>query len=155
SADHVLLDVTHLPARTVAVRFPRISSFCLQHGLDITRQPIPVAPAAHYMMGGIRTNVWGETTLPGLYAAGECAATGVHGANRLASNSLLETLVFGKRIITRTQEVIEGAAPGALTPDASALQPSHGLPGDAPRATLRALQALMWEKVGITRSGAG
>ncbi|MCX6020147.1 MAG: L-aspartate oxidase, partial [Chloroflexi bacterium] len=154
AADHVLLDVTHLPARTISLRFPRISRFCLDHGVDMTQQPIPVAPAAHYMMGGVRTTTWGETTLPGLYAAGECAATGVHGANRLASNSLLETMVFGKRIIERTRQVLEGAAPQTLAPTPGALRPRLGhVRAAGPAATLPAVQSLMWERVGITRNG--
>src|SRR2546422_10358345 len=111
-ADHVLLDVTHLDRGPVIARFPQIYRFCLDAGLDITGEPIPVSPAAHYTMGGIRTNVWGETTLAGLYACGECACTGVHGANRLASNSLLETVVFAQRGIQRTGEAPGGSAPG-------------------------------------------
>jgi L-aspartate oxidase len=102
-SDRVFLDVTHLPARKVTTRFPHIYRFCLDHGLDITKGLIPVAPAAHYLMGGVKVNIWGETSIPGLYAAGETACTGVHGANRLASNSLLEVLVFSKKIIERTQ----------------------------------------------------
>ena len=109
-ADHVLLDVTHLERSHVIARFPQIYRFCLDAGLDITREPIPVSPAAHYTMGGIRTNVWGETTLPGLYACGECACTGVHGANRLASNSLLETVVFARRVVQRTVGAPGGSA---------------------------------------------
>src|SRR5437899_9237526 len=114
-ADHVLLDVTHLDRGHVIARFPQIYRFCLDAGLDITREPIPVSPAAHYTMGGVRTNVWGEGTVPGLYACGECACTGVHGANRLASNSLLETLVFAKRVIERTLASPETSA--APSPD--------------------------------------
>jgi L-aspartate oxidase len=96
-ADHVLLDVTHLSARLLEQRFPTIYARCRAEGIDPAAEPIPVAPAAHYLMGGIRTNLHGATSIAGLYAAGECACTGVHGANRLASNSLLECLVFGRR----------------------------------------------------------
>src|SRR5437867_7338331 len=81
----------------VRERFPTIASTCAGYGLDIGRDRIPVAPCAHYMMGGVKTDLWGRTSVPGLYAAGETACTGVHGANRLASNSLLEGLVFGAR----------------------------------------------------------
>jgi len=93
----VYLDMTALAARYLRRRFPKIYDTCLRYGLDITREPVPVSPAAHYIMGGVRTDLDGRTTLPGLYAAGEVACTGVHGANRLASNSLLEGLVFGAR----------------------------------------------------------
>src|SRR5262249_41943977 len=78
-------------------RFPRIYATCLNYGLDLATDVAPVCPAAHYMMGGVKTDLWGRTSVPGLYAAGETADTGVHGANRLASNSLLEGLVFGAR----------------------------------------------------------
>ena len=94
---HVFLDLSEIQPELIRSRFPNIYQTCLQYGLDITTQPIPVAPAAHYMMGGITTNLWGQTSIPGLYAAGEVANTGIHGANRLASNSLLEGLVFGGR----------------------------------------------------------
>lgn len=93
----VYLDLSGIPTNTIRNRFPNIYETCLRYGLDITTQPIPVAPAAHYMMGGILTDLNGQTKVPGLYAAGEAASTGVHGANRLASNSLLEGLVFGSR----------------------------------------------------------
>ncbi len=101
-SDRVYLDVTHLPPGQTAARFPQIMRYCAQNGLDITKERIPVSPAAHYMMGGVKTNAWGETNVRNLYAAGETACTGVHGANRLASNSLLETIVFAKRVINRT-----------------------------------------------------
>jgi L-aspartate oxidase len=94
---HVLLDLTHMSEGYMQRRFPTIYARCCKEGINPAREPIPVAPAAHYLMGGIRTNLYGATTLPGLYAAGECACTGVHGANRLASNSLLECLVSGSR----------------------------------------------------------
>jgi L-aspartate oxidase len=146
-ADHVVLDVRHLGAGRVTARFPQIYRFCLDAGLDITREPIPVSPAAHYTMGGIRTNTWGETTLRGLYACGECSCTGVHGANRLASNSLLETVVFAKRVIERTQAGPGGCA--AATPGARRL--SEPRAGEAPPLTKEALQGLMWRDVGIVR----
>jgi L-aspartate oxidase len=94
----VFLDLSKMRPEVIKERFPNIYDTCLQYGLNIITDPIPVAPAAHYMMGGVMTDLWGRTSIPGLYAAGEVAATGVHGANRLASNSLLEGLVFGGRI---------------------------------------------------------
>jgi L-aspartate oxidase len=97
NSNHVYLDLTHLDGGFVKNRFPRIYATCLQYDVDITRELIPVSPAAHYSMGGVKTDIDGATNLAGLYAAGEVACTGVHGANRLASNSLLEGLVFGAR----------------------------------------------------------
>src|SRR3989475_1709992 len=94
---HVYLDMTAKSEGFVEKRFPRIYATCASYGLDLASDVAPVCPAAHYMMGGVKTDLWGRTSLPGLYAAGETAATGVHGANRLASNSLLEGLVFGAR----------------------------------------------------------
>lgn len=99
-APHVWLDVTRFPAEELMQKFPNIYATCLSRGIDIAKQPIPVVPAAHYMCGGIQTDLFGRTRLKGLYAAGEVASTGVHGGNRLASNSLLEGLVFGSRICT-------------------------------------------------------
>ncbi|MBI4216512.1 MAG: L-aspartate oxidase [Chloroflexi bacterium] len=151
-SDHVYLDVTHLPASTVTTRFPQIYRFCRSHGLDITRQPIPVAPAAHYMMGGVRANSWGETNIPHLFVAGETACTGVHGANRLASNSLLETIIFSKRIISKT--AAGNASPRPLTPEAIPLPERHPAKRLLP-LSLPSLQALMWDKVGMVRTRAG
>jgi L-aspartate oxidase len=95
---HVYLDLTHLEGGFVRRRFPRVYETCLRYGVDLTREPAPVHPAAHYSMGGVRTDLYGRTSIEGLYAAGEVASCGVHGANRLASNSLLEGLVFGARV---------------------------------------------------------
>jgi L-aspartate oxidase len=106
-ADHVLLDLTHLTADYLGHRFPTICARCRAEGIDPAREPIPVAPAAHYTMGGVRTDLDGATSLAGLYAAGECTCTGVHGANRLASNSLLECLVFGRRAAAAALRRIE------------------------------------------------
>jgi L-aspartate oxidase len=150
-ADSVRLDISHLAPSRVTARFPQIYRYCLEHGVDITKEPVPVSPAAHYYMGGVRTNTWGETTIANLYACGEVACTGVHGANRLASNSLLETVVFAKRIVERTLQGDRHAA--EPTPDACALPP-FGNEG-AFRPERASLQALMWDKVGIVRDGEG
>ena len=154
--DHVYLDITHLPPPLVSARFPQIYRFCMQHGIDMTRDPIPVAPAAHYLMGGVKTNVWGETTIPNLYACGECACTGVHGANRLASNSLMEVLVFGKRVIRRTLGEQGAAAPvvGPLDRCYDFARLPVREPG-LPVLTLARLQGLLWDHVGILRAGQG
>lgn len=151
-SDRVFLDVTHLPPHQITTRFPHIYRFCLDHGLDITRGLIPVAPAAHYMMGGVKTNSWGETNISGLFAAGETACTGVHGANRLASNSLLEVLVFSERIIRRTNS--EQKATTAVSPKSDSYPlPQRQTADSIPFPGLSALQTLMWDKVGIVRSG--
>ena len=94
---HVFLDITSLPKDFLEKRFPTIYAECMQHGIDISKDWIPVMPVQHYFMGGINTDINARTNIPGLYACGESARTGVHGANRLASNSLLECLVFGRR----------------------------------------------------------
>ncbi len=153
--DNMFLDVTHLPLRTVTTRFPNIYRVCLQQGIDINKEMIPVAPAAHYMIGGVRTNHWGATNINGLYACGETACTGLHGANRLASNSLQEALVFGRRIVRHT------IGAGDATPDIdeqdyihNKLQERHPSP-PAVAPSLRALQELLWEKVGIIRDARG
>src|SRR4029078_7162901 len=100
-AEHVWLDISHSPASHVKQHFPMIYAECLRFGIDITSQPIPVVPAAHYLCGGISTDLHGRTTIPGLWAVGECAGTGLHGDKRRASHSLLEGLVFGHRASVR------------------------------------------------------
>jgi L-aspartate oxidase len=140
----VLLDLRHLDGAFLKTRFPRIYETCLAYGLDFTTQPIPIHPAAHYAMGGIRTDLEGRTSLPRLYAAGEVAATGVHGANRLASNSLLEGVVFGARAGAAMREWSGSACPAAPMP------PEPSFPQTSPAR----LGALAWECCGIIRNGA-
>ncbi len=157
----VYLDARHLGEKTLRHRFPSIYQHCLKHGLDISKDMIPVSPAAHYFMGGILTGRWGETTLPGLFACGEAACTGVHGANRLASNSLLEGLVFGQRLYDYTA----GASVEPLDLDVYSRTATLPLseytldePTAQPRAclpTLAGLQKLMWEKAGLLRDRVG
>jgi L-aspartate oxidase len=144
----VVLDLRHLDPERVRTRFPRIHATCLRYGVDITRDLVPVTPAAHYVMGGVATDLDGRTTLPGLYAAGETAGTGVHGANRLASNSLLEGLVFG----ARAGEAMAGD--GHAVPGAGA-EPSPALPPDPrpsrPAEARDALRRLAWRCLGLER----
>lgn len=147
-ADHVDLDCTHLRSVDLAARFPGIYTFCMSLGIDMRLAPIPVSPAAHYLMGGVRTDVHGRTTLPGLYACGEVACTGVHGANRLASNSLMETVVFGKRVVEQIESESGGSA--ALCDNVESIAIDNGA---AP--SHEAVQQLMWECAGIERSGDG
>ncbi len=152
NSDRAFLDVTHLPRRTITTRFPSIYRFCLNHGLNINKGLIPVAPAAHYMMGGVKTNVRGETNISGLFGCGETACTGVHGANRLASNSLMEVLVFSKRIVERIKEG-ESASSAESSSEQSIVsalsqRETSGVDSTPNQA---ALQSLMWDKAGITR----
>ena len=148
-----LLDITHLPAATVSSRFPTIYAECRRYGLDITREPIPVAPAAHYMMGGVRIDTWGRTNIAGLYACGEAACAAVHGANRLASNSLLDTLVFSRRLVDATL----GNAPDYATDDGDNLRIPLAdramVCATVPERGRETLQDLMWRNAGITRNG--
>ncbi len=123
----VFLSLAHLDAAYVVRRFPTIAAMCRRIDLDLARDPIPVGPAAHYIMGGVDSDEWGRTSLQGLFAAGEVACTGVHGANRLASNSLLEGLVFGARAASAMQQ----------PPAAAALKPDRKVAGGAPAASAR------------------
>lgn len=152
---HVYLDLTHLDPVFVRKRFPQIYSKCLSYGVDVTRDLIPVSPAAHYIMGGIETGLDGGTTIPGLYAAGEVACAGVHGANRLASNSLLEGVVFG----ARSGKAAAGYArkvkrlPDQI-PNPFLNKPVHGREKVAEVEEARgSLRKLMWDRVGIIRCG--
>ncbi|MGN6110072.1 MAG: L-aspartate oxidase [Kofleriaceae bacterium] len=149
-ADSVFLDMTHLDAGFVRGRFPNIYENCLSLGIDITRQPIPVVPAAHYMCGGVKADEHGATTISGLYAIGECAFTGLHGANRLASNSLLEGMVFSKR----AADAVRGAP--RIRPSQVATW-SSGDATDSNDAIVVSLnwdevRRFMWSYVGIVRS---
>ncbi|MGY4957400.1 L-aspartate oxidase [Streptomyces nigrescens] len=161
--EHMYLDGRHFGAQMWETRFPTILAACRSHGIDPVTEPIPVAPAAHYASGGVRTDLRGRTTVPGLYACGEVACTGVHGANRLASNSLLEGLVFAERIAAdiaapHTPEAAAGDAPGTPAHDAA----EHTAPPapSAPRTTLpllapetrTAVQRIMTAGAGVLRS---
>ncbi len=147
----VYLDLTHLGAARVRQRFPRIYATCMEHNIDIATDLIPVRPAAHYAMGGVRSDLEGRTSLPGLYAAGEVAATGVHGANRLASNSLLEGLVYGARA-GRTMREESAARAGRATGDAVA-EEAHASAGPPVEVVVNNIRDLMWREFGIVRSG--
>jgi L-aspartate oxidase len=153
---HVYLDLTHLDSDFVKNRFPQIYTTCLQYDIDITEDMVPVSPAAHYIMGGVTTTLDGETSIRGLFAAGEVACTGVHGANRLASNSLLEGLVFGARTGKKAARYIHesGDSTGALEhlinhlPKEKPAAAPAAFDAEKVRSTLR---QVMWNKAGIIR----
>jgi L-aspartate oxidase len=158
----VCLTLAHLDPAYVSARFPTIAAMCRQVGLDLARDPIPVGPAAHYIMGGVDTDEWGRTSSAGLFAAGEVACTGVHGANRLASNSLLEGLVFGARAAGAMQEPPRAAALKAdrVIADGSWLMAQHK---DEPErsaisrqpSAMAEIRDLMWRSVGLFRTRSG
>ncbi len=165
------LDLRHLPAEAMRTRFPTIAAICAQHGLDLAHDLIPVAPAAHYFMGGVAVDLWGRTTLPQLYAVGEVACTGVHGANRLASNSLLEGLVFGRRCAAAIAQALIGGKNSAVPPGwptteqlfpgkTSSAQKlaaaSTAISTPVADAHIQAtLRHIMWEHVSLYRNEAG
>jgi len=147
----VYLDLTHLNSETVRKRFPTIYATCMQYNIDIAEELIPIRPAAHYAMGGVRTDLDGRTSVPGLYAAGEVACTGVHGANRLASNSLLEGLVYGARAAQSMRSVLQSPqALVAASPKAGAA--SNGNSGEIEKF-IQKIQSKMWQHVAVVRDG--
>jgi L-aspartate oxidase len=146
----VFLTMDHLDPAFVRRRFPTIADVCARAGLDLAVDRIPVSPAAHYVMGGIETDLDGRTSIEGLFAAGEAACTGVHGANRLASNSLLEGLVFGARAAEAMRAPLRAPALFA-EPDAAIIASG----GDAEATDERVVRELMWQHVGLIRTGDG
>ena len=153
--DYVVLDVTHLETGFIEERFPMIHRRCLELGIDMTKQPVPVVPAAHYCCGGVRTDLHGETDVANLFAAGEVACTGLHGANRLASNSLLESVVFADAAATAATARLTGMIE---RPDAARVPPwEEGAATESEEAVIISqnwdeIRRFMWNYVGIVRS---
>jgi len=151
-SDHVLLDISHLPAKFLVERFPSIYKYCLERGFDLTKDRIPVVPAAHYFCGGVQADVDGKTNLPGLFAAGEVSCTGLHGANRLASTSLLEGLVWGRTIGTNLVNFVASRQEENRTAEPF-LHYGNQVPDKNEVSTLLdKLRKTMWENVGVVRS---
>lgn len=162
NSEHVYLDMTGKSKEFFEKRFPRIYTTCLSYGLDLASDLAPVSPAAHFTMGGIKTDLWGHTSIPGLYAAGEAAATGVHGANRLASNSLLEGLVFGARAGTAmmkdapTGKKHQAHLPGSPAPKSWASPekcPEKAKVHSDSNPLRGQIRELLWKDAGILRNG--
>jgi len=149
---NVFLDMTALSKTFLKHRFPKIYETCKFYGLNIATDMLPVSPASHYCMGGIRTDLWGRTTVPGLYAAGEVACTGVHGANRLASNSLLEGLVFGVRAgEAASRDSAECGVPSAEFKNEDQKPKAENQNAGISTAVKKRIKRVMWERVGILR----
>ncbi|MDI6731569.1 MAG: L-aspartate oxidase [Candidatus Margulisbacteria bacterium] len=151
NSSHVFLSLANIDAEVVRKRFPVIYATCLERGLDITKDNIPVAPAAHYAMGGIKTDINGQTNIPRLFAAGECASLGVHGANRLASNSLLDGLVFGHRAAACAAKITMFPSPSGRGVARSAGVRVCIPPTDLLRFKM-VIKTTMWNNVGIIRT---
>lgn len=152
--DCVHLDMTHLGKPYLVERFPNIYATCREFGIDMAVQPIPVVPGAHFMCGGVQTDEFARTSLPGLYAIGEVSCTGLHGANRLASNSLLEGLVFGHRAVPIAVEDMKSL--GGARPQVPEWDPGHAVPSDEQVVVSQnweEIRRLMWNFVGIVRTG--
>ena len=150
--EHVYLDCRHMDKEKFLHHFPTIYDKCLGMGIDVTKQMIPVAPAAHYSCGGIKTDEWARTSIRYLYAAGECACTGLHGANRLASNSLLEAMVFGHRAYLDAVQTINEVRYEEQLPDWKADGTSQPREMILITQSLKELQLLMSDYVGIVRT---
>jgi len=150
--EHVYLDATHLDKYEIIDHFPTIYAKCLKRNIDITRDPIPVAPAAHYLCGGIKVNKNGHTTINNIYAAGECSSTGLHGANRLASNSLIEAIVFANRAFKDSEKKINYIKFDKNIPNWNDEGTTHPKEMILITHNFKELQQLMTNYVGIVRS---
>ncbi len=152
----VYLDLSHLDPDRIRSRFPGIDRICRTFEFDITRDPIPVCPGAHYMIGGVKVDLNGRTTLPGLWAAGEVTSSGLHGANRLASNSLIEGLVYGARVAEDLIAQLDREGPRPLeVPPLVTAPPREGQARIDVGDVRESLRALLWRRLGITRDAAG